>query len=213
MNSILTARQTYPTGYLPQKDYFMGTGEFGGLVKIQFSKIPPQMIAAGSGSIIGKEALTQEQWRRSFRKVKNAKDQIEYLRSAFGFNVSQLVTILKVKRPTICKWLENKKLNRRSQERLDIIYSSFSVWGEERIGRVGGYLYKKFGKGLSLHDILIKESIDEALAKEYVLKIKEMLSTNKALSVKRNESLSKAGFKPTSQEQREKALRHLIRRM
>lgn len=213
MNSILTARQTCPAGCLPQKDYFIGTGEFEGLVKIQFSKMSLQMIEAGSGSIIGKEALSQEQSQRSFRKVKNTKDQIEYLRSTFGFNVSQLVTILKVKRPTIYKWLENKKPNRRNQERLDIIYSSFSVWGEDKIGRVGGYLYKKLGKGLSLHDILIKESIDETLAKEYVLKIKETLSTNRALSIKRNESLSRAGFKPISQEQREKALRHLIHRV
>lgn len=142
----------------------------------------------------------------------NSRERIEYLRDKVNFNISQLATILNVKRPTIYEWLEDRNPSRKNLLRLDAIYALFSGWDEKIESRMGSYFYKKWDGDQSLYDVLTMEVIDQKQAAEYISKIQSVLLINQEARRKRQEIRDREGFEPVDQEQKERVLRRLIRR-
>lgn len=140
------------------------------------------------------------------------KSQIEFLLHTCGFNISQLATILNVKRPTVYEWLDGKTPNPHNLERLEAIYSLFIVWNTEPRLRMGSYLFKNFDGQKSLYDNLIEKNINVELGKVLIAKIRNILLENRSTKINRDVMLKEKGFQPATDEQKTRTIRKLLRK-
>ncbi|NNM58273.1 MAG: hypothetical protein HKM04_00440 [Legionellales bacterium] len=137
----------------------------------------------------------------------STKHQLEILKSNFGFNVSLLAGMLRVKRPTIYEWLDGKEPRPSNQNRLNIIFSLFEDF--ENL-KVRTFLYKKLGGEKSLYDLLTEKDIDLCVLREYLMKIQSRLSLNQETTTKRQFLLKQADFKSMDKEQKYKKLEKMV---
>ncbi len=169
--------------------------------------------ASGSGSSLASASqCLQLNETSGIKPIYNCREQVEYLRDKVHFNISQLATIFKVKRPTIYEWLEEHNPSRKNLQRLDAIYSLFNNWNEKIEVRMGNYFYKEWEGKQSLYDLLTMDEIHEEKAAEYILKIQNVLLVNQEARITRQDILDKASFEPVDQRQKERVLRRLLRR-
>lgn len=167
----------------------------------------------GSGSVITKDSYEFFSYLFSSKEksvakstmttIASTKDQIEDLRWHMGLNISEIASILRVKRPTVYEWLEEKTRRPRKQKRLEKIHTFCKTWKKFGVGRIGSYLYKVLDGNKNLFNLLNDDVLDEALIVKALSRIKDNLIRIQNEKKQREEVLKKDGFVPTPVEREE----------
>jgi excisionase family DNA binding protein len=126
--------------------------------------------------------------------ITGTKEQIEDLRWSMGLNISEIASLLRVKRPTVYEWLKEKTLRPRKQKRLAKIHNLCKKWKAFAIGRLDNYLYKTLDGNKNLFSLLNEENLREDLIDKVLHKIKDDLMCAQNKKTQRDATLKQAGF-------------------
>ncbi|MGD9152911.1 MAG: hypothetical protein PVG30_04540 [Gammaproteobacteria bacterium] len=171
----------------------------------------------GTGSTLTEETLNIDRWLNFGTKkigVKNAKKQIEDLREYMGFNISEIASIIQVKRPAIYDWLAGNSPNINNQNRLDEIYRICTIWMEKQIGKSGRTAYRKITEDKKCLMELLEES---KLNIKQIIKIfdliADLIKKTKNRQSFRDKLLKSENFEPITKEEQKARLEKISRKI
>ena len=146
----------------------------------------------------------------SFRKatMSSFAERIQELQAALSLNKSQIARVLRVTRPTLYDWLQEREPNAANAERLRTLLRMLARAGVSGANPLNArFVRRSVGfQSPSLVDLLCEERIDEARVAHVIAHAQALADSASRRRTAREERLRRLGFDNSGDEQRRRQL-------